>query len=464
MADQASTGDAQLDLFANVVEPDAAAAPQPSPCGRTGNGVPRLRRPERQQKIMICESLDERLEADHPVRAVWAYVEQLDLTPLLERIKAVEGHVGRNATDPRILMALWLFASIEGIGSARELNLLCVDHRAFAWLRGGVSVNYHTLADFRVAHSDFLDKLFAQAIASLTKEGLVDVNLVAQDGMRIRASAGSDSFRRSTTLQEHLQQAEAHLTKLKAETELNPLQLDARRQAAQLRAATEKQQRLVRAIEQAQAMAASREERQAGDGETTRASSTDPEARRMKMPDGGTRPAYNAQFATDVKSGLIVGVETTNAGNDAKELEPMLDDIRANSGKEPKEMLVDGGFSTKANVELAEERGTKLYAPLKEEMKQLEQGKDPYAPKKGDSVAMAAFRARMGEPASKALYKLRGQSAEWTNASARSHDLYMLRVRGLKKVQAVLLLFALAHNLLRAAKLRAARPQEQKVG
>jgi transposase len=406
---------------------------------------------------MISESLDQRVEADHPVRAVWDFVEQLDLAPLLNDIKAVRGHAGRNANDPRILLALWLYASIEGVGSARELDRLCRDHRAFAWLCGGVSLNYHTLADFRVEHTAFLDTLFAQSIASLAKEGLVDVNRVAQDGMRIRASAGSDSFRREATLQEHLQQAEEHLAKLKAEGDVNPNQLDARRKAAQTRAAQEKTERLKNAIAAAREMAEAREKRKAGEGESARASSTDPEARRMKMPDGGTRPAYNAQFGTDVDSGLIVGVETTNAGNDSHELEPMLDDIRRNIGRDPKVMLVDGGYASKDNVELADARGTVVYSTLREEQKQLDQGLDPYAPKRRDSEAMKSFRARMGEAESKALYKLRGQSAEWTNACARQHGLYMLRIRGLAKVQAVLLFFALAHNLLRAAKLRAKR-------
>src|SRR5204862_3226511 len=127
-----------------------------------------------------------------------------DLSTLLERIKAVEGHQGRDANDPRMLLTLWLYASIEGVGKARELDRLCRNHRAFQWICGGVSVNYHTLASFRVDHVELLDQLLAQSIASLASEGLVDVNCVAQDGMRIRASAGSDSFRREATLQEHL--------------------------------------------------------------------------------------------------------------------------------------------------------------------------------------------------------------------------------------------------------------------
>ena len=454
MNEKSPAPDGQPRLFADANTADVPATPsQTSARARP----PRLRLPRRDQGEMFLESLDQRVEADHPVRLVWAFVENLDLSPLLRRIQAVEGHQGRDANDPRVLLTLWLYAAIEGVGSARQLEALCTDHRAFQWICGGVSINHHSLSDFRVGHAELLDRLLAQSLASLTHEGLVDVNTVAQDGMRIRASAGSDSFRRQAKLQEHLEQANAHLEKLKAELELNPMHLDARRKAAQLRAATEKQQRLQQAIDNVQQIAASREQRQRGDGLQARASSTDPEARRMKMPDGGTRPAYNAQFATDVPTGIIVGVETTNAGNDAGQLEPMLADIHDNTGQHPQQMLVDGSYSTRHNVELADQHDIELFAPLKEERKQLDAGENPYAPKRGDNAAMTAFRARMGEPSAKATYKLRGQSAEWTNAQARNRGLYMLRVRGKAKVQAVLLLYALAHNLLRAHQLREAR-------
>jgi transposase len=437
--------------------PNSGASDGPSKSVAPQAHTPRLRLPQRDQGEMFLESLDQRVEADHPVRVVWAFVEQLDLSPLLKRIQAVKGHQGRDANDPRMLLALWLYAAIEGVGSARQLECLCTDHRAFQWICGGVSINHHSLSDFRVDHVELLDQLLAQSLASLTHEGLVDVNTVAQDGMRIRASAGSDSFRRQAKLQEHLKQATAHLEKLKAELELNPMHLDARRKSAQLRGAREKQERLQQAVDNVQQIAKSREQRKPGDGVKARASSTDPEARRMKMPDGGTRPAYNAQFATDVNSGIIVGVEASNAGNDAGELEPMIDDIHDNTGQHPKQMIVDGSYSTKHNVELAEEHDIELFAPLKDEQKQLDEGKNPYAPKRQDSEAMKAFRQRMGEPRSKAIYKLRGQTAEWTNAQARNRGLTMLRVRGKAKVQAVLLMYALANNLLRAHQLREAK-------
>jgi transposase len=425
---------------------------------------PRLRTAQRDQGEMFTESLDGRIEADHTVRTVWAFVEKLDLSPLLSQIKAVKGRQGRDSTDPRILLTLWLYASIEGVGSARQLEQLCQDHRAYQWICGKVSVNYHTLSDFRTGHGKSFDALLAQMLASLSHEGLVDVNTVAQDGMRIRASAGAGSFRRKATLQEHLHDAEHHLQTLKKEIEMNPAQLESRRRKAQLRAAEEKKTRLEQALEHVQEIAQSREARQKGDGETARASHTDPEARRMKMPDGGTRPAYNAQFATDTRTGIIVGVDAANACNDANQLTPMVEEVRKNTGKRPKKVLVDGGYSTRDNVDWAAKNQIEIYTPVKDAKKQQEAGKDPYAPHKGDSPAMIAFRERMSQDESKAIYQLRCQTAEWVNAQARNRGLYRVHVRGKEKVRAVLVLMVLAHNLLQVAKLREQRKKVEAGG
>jgi transposase len=413
---------------------------------------------------MRVESLDQRLDPDHPARTVWAYVESLDLTELLDRIRAVEGGVGRNATDPRLPFALWLLATIDGIASGRALAALAESHRAYEWLCGGVTVNYHLLSDFRSQHAEFLNRVYAESIAALTKEGLVDLNVVSQDGMRVRASAGSDSFRRRATLEEHLRQAEEQVRRLEAERTASSAQAP-RQSAAQRRGAQEKVERLQEALRQfeelnaTQAHQAKKTNRKDVRTREPRASSTDPESRRMKMSDGGTRPAYNAQFATDVESGLVVGVAATNAGNDAHELEPMFEQIRAATGRDPEAMLVDGGYGTRGNVEAAAGQETLLYTPLKAEQRQLAKGQDPYAPKRGDTSAMAAYRGRMGTELAKRLYRLRGESAEWVNARARAQGLMRLTVRGLKKVRAVLVLFALAHNLQTAIRLRDRRKQ-----
>ena len=417
-------------------------------------GAPRLRKAVRDQGLICTDSLDDRIEEDHTVRTVWSFVEQLDLSPLLNQIKSVKGHVGRSAIDPRVQMALWLYATIEGVGSARQLEKLCQDHRAYQWICGRVSVNYHTLSDFRTSHGALLDQLLAQSLASLVHEGLVDVNTVAQDGMRIRASAGSDTFRREGKLEEHFEQAKKHLETLKAEIELNPAKLSSRRKKAQLRAATEKKTRLEQALEHVREIGKSREARKKGDGQHARASTTDPQARRMKMPDGGTRPAYNAQFATDTRSGIIVGVDASNAGNDSHQLTPMLKEVLRNTNRQPEKVLADGGYNTRKNVNWAAQKQIALYTPVKDLKKQLAAGKDPYAPHKGDSPAMIDYRARMKEEPAKAIYQRRAQTAEWINARARGCGMYMINVRSKEKVRAVLVILALALNLQCAERLR----------
>jgi transposase len=431
-----------------------ADAPLPEPAR------PRLRLPRRDQGQMFLESLDERLDLDHPARIVWKFVEKLDLSIVLRQVKAVEGQVGRDHTDPRILVGVWLFAVSEGVGSARKLETLCAEHRPYEWLCGGVSVNYHMLADFRTRHGDLLDDLLVQSLASLSHEKLLDVNVVAIDGMRTRASAGSDSFRREATLEKHREDARKHLENLNAERELNPQELSARQRAAQERAARERLERLDKAIDNVREITESRESRKAGSGEEARASSTDPESRKMKMPDGGFRPAFNVQFATEVGSGLIVGADVTNAGTDASELGPMLEGVRANTGKTPESVLADGGYYSRENLDQAEQLGTKAYMPLKQEKKALEQGKDPYAPKKNDTPEQKKLRERMKAPESKAFYKLRGQAVEWANAQARNWGMQQFKVRGQAKARLVAIWFVLAHNLFRGEALRAARAAE----
>lgn len=418
---------------------------------------PRLRLPERQQGEYRLVHLDRWLPPDHQARLVWHYVCGLDLSPLLARIQAVEGKPGRDTTDPRILLALWLYATLDGVGSAREVDRLCVSHLAYMWICGGVSLNYHTIADFRVENGDFLENLLIHGVAALRAEGLVDLQRVAQDGMRVRASAGASSFRRRVRLKECLQEAKSQVERLRQELDEDPAACTKRQQAAQQRAAQERLQRVQRALEEVSKIEQRAEARQKGSGEKARASTTDPEARRMKMPDGGTRPGYNAQFATDTESRIIVGVDVTNIGNDSGQMGPMVDQIKQNHDKAPAEYLVDGGFATKQDIDyVSTEHKVTVYAPIKDEEKKRTSGQDPFAPRKGDSEALAQWRARMGTDFARALYVLRSATAEWTNAQARNRGLYQVRVRGLEKVKAVLLWHALAHNLMQAESLRTA--------
>jgi transposase len=436
----------------------------PTPAkARHAPSAPRLNKPERLQGEMRCESLDQRLDAEHPARLIWQLVQGLDLSALYQNIAAVEGVAGRNGSDPQVLFALWLYAATDSVSSARELERLCFEHRAYEWLRGNVPVNYHMLADFRVQHGDLLKELQVESLAGLIAEGLVSLDTAAQDGMRVRASAGSSSFRRQPSLEQAQREAREHLDKLERDSEADAAGQTMRQQKARERAAHERLERVNKAIEAAQHIAAQREKRKKGDGANARASTTDPEARTMKMGDSGFRPAYNVQMATDAESGIILNMDVINEGSDAGQMKPMMDEIKAKVGQAPKNLLTDGGFSTIDDIEATTQGGTTVYTPVKEEAKQKETGKDPFAPRPKDSPIIAAWRERMGTPAAQELYKLRAPTAELPNARLRNQGVYQMRVRGLAKVKAALWWHVLALNLLRAEVLRAARAKSAEI-
>jgi transposase len=285
-------------------------------------GPKRLRHAERHQIEFRECSLDELLSEEHEARVVWNYVCGLDLLALYEPIQAVECGPGQAPADPRILMTLWLYATLRGVGSARELDRLCRYHAAYRWICGGVSMNYHTLSDFRTQHVDLQDRLLTESVASLMAEGLVTLDRVAQDGMKVRANAGAASFRRRPTLEEALGEAEEQVAQLRKELEANPAAHKTRQQAARQRAAEERVRRIRAALEQLPKI---EESKKAKDREKARASTTDAEARVMKMGDGGYRPAFNAELATATGSQIITGADVTNSGGDQGQLAPMID-------------------------------------------------------------------------------------------------------------------------------------------
>lgn len=427
-------------------------AAEPAPADEPGAGIPRLRRVNRHQVVFRAGPLDALLPDDHPARTVWGYVEGLDLAPLYDRIRATQGRPGRPPIDPKILMALWLYATIEGVGSARRLDELCRVHAAFQWIAGDVSTNYHTLADFRTGHLGLLDDLLTQGVAALVAEDLVDLNRVAQDGMRVRASAGAASFRRRPTLEEALTQAEAQVEALRAEAEDDPAASDRRQKGARERAARERAERIQAALGRLPELEA---KKKSGEKDKARCSTTDPAATVMKMADGGFRPAYNVQFATATDSQVIVGVEVETTGSDSGQMAPMVEQVKERYATVPVDVLVDGGFAQHDQIEAvgAPALGCTVYAPVP---KPRDPHVDRHAPKPGDGVAVAAWRQRMGTEPAKAIYKQRASTAECVNAQARARGLVRLLVRGLAKVKAIALWYALAHNLVRAAALRAA--------
>ncbi len=411
----------------------------------------RVKRPERRQIEMRMHSLDQLIPADHRVRIVWRFVESLDLTPLYEQIRAVEGHAGRDTIDPRILMALWLFATIEGISSGREIDRRCKRDLPYMWICGGVGVNHHSISDFQTDHGELLDQLLTDTIAALLHQDLITLDVVAQDGMRVRASAGKSSFRRQATLGKCREQAAEQVRQMHEERENNHDgdAGNARQQAARERAAREREERVNQALEELEQLQQQKEKRKKGSGKEARASTTDPEARTMKMANGGYNPAYNVQFATDGETRMIVAVDVTNSGSDRGQMSPMQQDVCDRYQKPPKKYLVDGGFAIKDDITLVEQNQSEVIAPIHGEDSMRERGTDPHARQSGDSDEMFAFRQRMAGEEAKTLYRQRSSIAEFPNAECRNRGLQQFRVRGLVKVKAVALWHALTFNLMR---------------
>lgn len=406
---------------------------------------PRVLTADRRQLQWRTCDLEATLPPDHAARAIWSALEKLDLARFYAPIAARGSEPGRPAIDPRILLALWLYATSQGVGSAREIARRCETDDAYRWICGGVSVNHHTVSDFRVDHPEALDDLMTQVLAVLTHAGLVELHRTAQDGMRVRASAGASSFRREKSLQACLVAAREQVAQAKREAEQPDTGRTARERAAAERAAHEREDRVARALAELPQVRAAKETETAK--EQARVSTTDAEARVMKMGDGGFRPAYNVQLATDTASRVIVGVGVTNSGSDAGQMGPMLQDIEQRTGDKPGEHLVDGGFARLDAIEQAGTDGVTVYAPVPTPRKE---GLDPHQPKPGDGDAVAAWRQRMGTAEAKAIYKQRAATAETVNADLRTwRGLDRFRVRGRGKVRSVVLWSAITYNLMR---------------
>jgi transposase len=454
--------DSQPDLYAEVCELSVALAPKPT---EKPKGVARVQMPNRTQLELRPSDLESLLPEEHRARIVWGYVERQDMTGLYANIKAVEGGVGRAAIAPEILFALWLYATLEGVGSARGIARLTQEHDAYRWICGGVQVNYHTVADFRSQQGDALDDLLTANLASLMAAGVVKLNTVAQDGVRVRASAGAASFRRKETLESLLEAARERVAALKKQIDDDP-GAEARANAArQARAALAREARIEAALKRLPELADIKK-RQGKKADEARASTTDPEATVMKMGDGGFRPAYNVEFSSDAPSHVIVGVDVVTTGSDMGQMSPMVEQVVDRCGQAPDNWLVDGGYPAHDQIDAVAAQ-TRVIAPVpkpkakKKTSGDAEENKvpddvpvtpevavDPYQRKPGDSEAVGDWRERMATDEAKGLYKERAATAECVNAQARNRGLVLLPVRGLKKVKAVALLFALAHNLM----------------
>lgn len=387
--------------------------------------------------------LEGMLPENHQARAVWTYVERLDLSDFYAAIRSREGSAGRPAIDPRIYLALWIEGTLDGVGSAREIARLCQYHLAYQWICGGVAVNHHSLSDFRNLSTDRLNGLLGQSVTILMSTGLVEIRQVSQDGMKVRASAGAASFRTRGKLEKLAQeQVERLAREIEDETGL----ATKREQSARTRAEQDRSKRIEQALEEMDEAEKRKKSNNGKKKSEARTSTTDPSARVMKMADGGFRPAFNVHLATDMGAMVVLAADVNNEGTDLHAMLPLAKKIEKQLGALPQEWVADGGCTSIDNIENMSERGCKVIAPVRQ---RANPDRKPTDPRPGDSNAILEWRARMETDEAKATYKRRGATAECVNAQFRNQGLLRFFVRGAKKALAVVLVHAITNNMRR---------------
>lgn len=415
----------------------------------TVTGNPRIKRAVRNQYEFQSITIDDLIPKDHLARDVWRYVEKLDLSIILNKIKATDGVAGRSATDPKILLTLWLFGILKNINSSRVLEEYTKEHNAFKWICGGVQVGYHIISDFRTAHGDQLNDLLIQSVAVLAKNGIISLEKVSQDGMRVRANAGSGSFRREDTLQSHLIIAKMLVEDLNEESRKNPGECKSRLAAAEQRHIEEKVERLESSINNLHELRADKNNKKkltSEESRDVRSSMTDPEARVMKMADSGFRPAYNVQFATSNKGKAILAVDVINKGSDSGQIMKMVMKVIESYKVIPICWLTDTGYDSHKDLEELNKIGVKNYSPIKYKKRNPENSSSKEE-NILESPLTKEWKDRMASEDGKNIYKERGETAEYANAQARNKGLQQFIVSGITKVNCVTLLYAIAHNM-----------------
>jgi transposase len=411
----------------------------------------RLLRPERHQMRWDVIDLDSQLPPDHRARVVWSFVAGLDLGGFYEPVKARDAVAGRPASDPAVLLAVWLYATVESEGSARKIARLCRDHAAYRWLCGGVPVNHDMLSAFRREHEVALDRLLTQSLRGLLREGLVRLDEVMIDGTKVAARASRRSLMKADRLGKLEARAAAHVARLKGELDADA---SAVKQRA-LRAAEDQEARLRRARSVLTERHAEKGERakshakaEAEKGSPS-VSASDPEVRSMKMADGATRPAWNVQVAT--AEGFIVAIDATDKRNDSGLAQQTLAEVEARCAATPRRLLGDGTAVTQEDiVTLAERRPAMLvYSPPAAERDDVKQEtlRQRRWKREREPDAVKAWRTRMESAEAEIVYRRR-KLTEHAHARLKNRGFGPMLVHGLRQVRAVCLLHALAHNLM----------------
>jgi transposase len=424
----------------------------------------RFLRADRFQTRWDFIDLEALLPSDHRVRIVMSFVESLDLSGLYGAIKSREGEPGRPPPDPAVLLALWLYATIEGVGSARQLERLAQSDLAYRWIAGGVPLNYHGLSDFRVEHVQVLDRLLTESVTALIAEGVVSLAEIALDGTKVRANASRDSFKTGTKLARVEAAVEQRLAALKAEIASNPEASSRRKRAAQERAAREVKERAERArvaldkVRAGRQQRAKRHSKDEAKKSEPKASLSDPEARNMRFADGAFSPAFNAQIAVTPREGIIVSVEMTDRRNDAGLAAPMVDDLVRRYGQVPETLLVDTYYTTSEDIAALAEHvagPVKVFTPVPAERDDVTPATlaNRIRKRAREPESVKEWRSRMAAQDGREVYRLR-KLIERINANLKNHGFGFLPVRGLIKAKAVALWHALANNLMAAHRLK----------
>jgi transposase len=420
----------------------------------------RIRRAERRQSGFELVDLESLVVDDHPVRAVWLFVESLDLGWFYDRIKARGETPGRPATDPSILLALWLYATVDGVGSARALDRLCVHHSIYRWICGGVSVNHTMLSTFRIDSGDFLDCLLTQSLAALMAEGLITLDEAITDGTKVRAAASRSSMRRVERLTELEAQARERVASLRRELGADPAASERRLLSRRLSAAQDRAQRVAAALAKRPAAAPGGKQRQAGEDEPPpgtnrkdqgqeRVSTTDPDAQLMRMADGAVRPAYNVQVTS--ACGFVVAIEPTERRNDRGLAPAMVAQVERRCGKPPSRLLADLGAMTAADIVgfAGTHPAMEVFSPMPgQKTTSKPESKARYQRNRAaEPQCLKDWRARMDSEDGQEVYKRRSNT-EHVHARMKNRGFGRMVVRGLRKVHIVCLLHTIAHNLI----------------
>lgn len=420
---------------------------------------PRVLRPDREQLYWDQIDLESQIDPDHLVRVIWSFVDGLDLSALYAAIRARDDVAGRPTPDPKVLLALWLYATADGVGSARALERLCRSHAAYRWLCGGVPVNYHGLSDFRVAHGAMLDRVLSESVASLAAAGLIKLDEVAIDGTKVAANASKPSYRDGAGIDEFEAAARKRVERLRKELDADPAASERRRRAAGERAVrdvaarAEAARKKLVALQQEKKRREKTHPKEEAEKAESKVSVTDPDARIMMMSNGGFRLAYNVLVSATTGTQVILGIGVSERRNEAGIAEPMVQNLIERYGCAPARVLVDTKAATQADIiTLAEHPAghiTVYTPPPPDKETATAQSIRKRAWRRGrEPVALQEWRARMASPEGRRIYDRR-RHIETINAQLKNHGLSRFVLRGLQKVRCEALLQAIAHNLRR---------------